>query len=130
MYGLSAHDIFGDEFNDSADSPDTDRGPDEPDPSAPAGVGLVIRAPRGPQPVTPTFSVYAVVEEPDADTGVPEVVAGQVIATGLDRSAAGAVLAHGHSLLPEMLAIPATAVICNDGSGRTLHRYPVLRLAG
>jgi hypothetical protein len=130
MFGLSDEDIYGDQQFQEPIGPDDNNGPDEPDPTSPAGAGLVIRAPRGPQPVKQTFSVYAVVEEIDPETGEPEIVAGQVLATGLRMATAGDAVAYGHSLRPDDFSIPATAVVCNDGAGRTLRHYPVLRLAG
>lgn len=133
MYGLSDSEIYGDQFDSEVPLPFPSGGPDEPDPTPPdgpvAGVAVVIRAPRGPVAAKPGFAVYAVVEETDPETGEPEVVAGEVLCAHLNKLQSGEVLAHAYSLTPEKLAVPATAVICNDGAGKTHARYPVLRVA-
>lgn len=131
MYGLSDDDLYGDKLDSFPGDPLLDDHPDDPDPapSGPAAVGLLVRAPKGVAAPRPTLAVYAVVEEPDEETGEPEVAAGVALATGLTDRMAGHRLAFGHSLHPDKLGFRATAVILNDGTGKTLGRYPVLRVA-
>lgn len=132
MYGLSDDDLYGDKLDSFPGDPLLDDGPDDPTPppAGPAAVGVMIRCPKKVAPPRPTLAVYAVREEPDDETGEPEVSEAVVVATGLTDRMAGHRLAFGHSLHPENLGFRATALILNDGTGTTLGRYPVLRVAG
>jgi hypothetical protein len=93
----------------------------------PAGMlanGIVIHAPSGPMRIALGYSVYAVkLDEHD------EVITGQMVSGPGLRVGAAAILAEATALHPERIPFDANFVIVNDGAGKTIEKFPMLRIA-
>lgn len=136
-------DIFDDEFHD-ADTvidptgavdglvlPDGDGGDgfDDTDPPPASPAALVIRAPRGPLPVKPGYTVAAVEVSHDEDGEenidsasflTPKKMVSEVMAVGV---------ANFKALSPARLPKGTTHVVVNDHTGREVFRRPILQAA-
>ncbi len=104
----------------------------DPDPAAPASaaVALTIDAPRGLLPEVIGWTVYAVVEEADAEEESGRVVVGgQALSRKYPNVATAKALAVFHADSPNAIEVRATAVVVNDQRGNEWFRVPLARAA-
>lgn len=115
-------------YDGSSDFPDGFDDDDPPPPAAPAA--LTIRAPRGPQPVTPGYTVSAVVLYRDDDGEENVETFGFLTPKKMQSESVAVGVANFKALRPERLPIRgATHILVNDETGREVYRRPLLQVA-
>lgn len=124
-----------DDFHDTDTVLDTSGQDGDGDDFPPAGASafsreITIRAPKGPLPPNPGFTVAAVTLDLDDDgeeTFGEEVRLLSESNMKNERMARG--LAHLKSLHPEQLPEPLTHIVVHDERGQEVYRRPILRVA-
>lgn len=122
---------LSDDFDHDGDTviavPDEDDEP--PLPPASPSAALVIRAPAGPLPLKPNFTIAAVVVTGQDEEGEDTISDFQFLTVPLQTARMAIGVANYRATRPQTLKIPATHILVNDHTGKEVHRATVYRAA-